>query len=112
MKTLIMSAGLALSLVSTGLAGDRWPHYRFVPNGRGGFNYYDMQGYRGWMDQNGYFDKAQAIGIGRHPTVRFRRFRSTKKAQESAPSALGRFYINRYSEGGSGDAKARSQWSS
>jgi hypothetical protein len=49
-----------------GIAGDRWPHYRFVPNGRGGFNFYDKQGYRGWIDENGYFDN-QGTGYRHWP---------------------------------------------
>jgi hypothetical protein len=54
MKALILSAALALVSLSAAFAG--WPHYRLVPNGHGGFNYYGKQGYRGWFDEHGYFD--------------------------------------------------------
>jgi len=59
-KVVTLSAVLALAWASASLAGDlddfNPHHYRFYPNGRGGFNIYDAQGYRGWMGQNGYFD--------------------------------------------------------
>jgi hypothetical protein len=53
-----LAAGTAATVTTN--AGDKFPihrheHTRLVPDGHGGFNVYDDHGYRGRIEENGYF---------------------------------------------------------
>jgi hypothetical protein len=59
-RAILLAVALAAGTAATANAGDKFPfnphHSRLVPNGHGGFNVYDHQGYRGFINENGYYD--------------------------------------------------------